>query len=99
MNFLFVKFCQFRELGPMHSVLDPWFRDSVRVFRNAVKSCLYLTNERSTLIQVMKKNIYIHSKIPNISHTKSPNLIVSCLVLQLSLPNPMKPGVKLRMKM
>ena len=34
----------------------------------------------------------------NISHTKSPNLNV-CLILQLSLPNPLKPGVKLRMKM
>ena len=35
----------------------------------------------------------------NLSHTKSPNLNMSCLVLQLSLPNPLKPGVKSRMKM
>ena len=40
-----------------------------------------------------------YRKICNIRRTKSPNLNVSRLVLQLSLPNPMKPGVKSRMKM
>ena len=35
----------------------------------------------------------------NISHTKFQNLIVSHCVLQLSLPNPLKPGVKSRMRM
>ena len=40
-----------------------------------------------------------YRKISNTRRTKSPNLIVSRLVLQLSLPNPMKPGVKSRMKM
>ena len=39
-----------------------------------------------------------YRKISNIRLTKSPNLIVSCLVLQLSLPNPKKPGAKSRMK-
>ena len=34
-----------------------------------------------------------------IMHTKSQNLNVSRLVLQLSLPSPLKPGVKSRMKM
>ena len=40
-----------------------------------------------------------YCKIFNISGTKSPNLNVSHLVLQLSLPNLMKPDVKSRMKM
>ena len=40
-----------------------------------------------------------YHQISNISGTKSPNLNVSCLVLQMSLPNPLKPGVKWRMKM
>ena len=35
----------------------------------------------------------------NISHTKPQNLKVSRLVLQLSLPNPVKPGVKSILKM
>ena len=41
----------------------------------------------------------IYRKTSCISRTKPPNLTVSCLLLQWSLPNPLKPGVKLRMKM
>ena len=40
-----------------------------------------------------------YRKTPSISHTKSQNLNVSCILLQLSSFNPLKPGVKLRMKM
>ena len=40
-----------------------------------------------------------YRKISNIRRTKSPNLNVSRLVLQLPLPNPMKLGFKSRMKM
>ena len=40
-----------------------------------------------------------YCKTSNISHTESPNLNDSRLLLQLSLPNPLKPGVKSRMKM
>ena len=39
-----------------------------------------------------------YHKISNMKHTKSQNLNESRLVLQL-FPNPLKPGVKLRMKM
>ena len=38
-------------------------------------------------------------KPSNIKHTKSQNLNESHFILQLSLPNPLKPGVKSRMKM
>ena len=40
-----------------------------------------------------------HCKISNIRCTNSDNLNDCCLVLQLSLPNPLKPVIKLRMKM
>ena len=40
-----------------------------------------------------------YHQISNISCTKSKNLNVSHFMLQLSLPNPLKPGVKSRMKM
>ena len=40
-----------------------------------------------------------YRKISNISRSKSPNVIVPRLVLQLSLPTPIKPGVRSRMKM
>ena len=41
----------------------------------------------------------IYRKLSNIRRNKFQTLNVSRLVLQLSLPNPMKPGVKSRMKM
>ena len=40
-----------------------------------------------------------YRQISNISSTKSQNLNVYRLVLQMPLPNPLKPGVKTRMKM
>ena len=40
-----------------------------------------------------------YCEISNISHTKSQNFNVSRLILQLSLPNLLKPGVKSPMKM
>ena len=40
-----------------------------------------------------------YRQISNIRRTNSHNVIVSRLVLKLSFPNPLKPGVKLRMKM
>ena len=42
---------------------------------------------------------YIPRKISNIRCTKSKKLNVSRLVLQLSMPNSLRPGVKSRMKM
>ena len=46
-----------------------------------------------------KHDLFIYRKISNMIRTKSPNLDVSRLVAQLSSPNPVKPGVKSRMKM
>ena len=40
-----------------------------------------------------------YRKTPSISRTKSQNLNVSCILLQLSSLNPLNPCVKLRMKM
>ena len=40
-----------------------------------------------------------YRQFSNIRCTQTPNIYVSRLVLQLSLPNPLKPGVKLGMKM
>ena len=40
-----------------------------------------------------------YRKTSSISRTKSPNLNVSCILLQLSSLNPLKPGVKLKKKM
>ena len=48
-------------------------------------------------LSVMKVSKY--RKISNIRRTKFQNVNVSHLVLQSSLPNPLKPGVKQIMKM
>ena len=42
---------------------------------------------------------FTYRKVSNIRRTKYQNLQVSRLILWLPLPNPLKPGVKLRMKM
>ena len=51
----------------------------------------------SLLTYVMYVDDY--RKTSSISRTKSQNLNVSCIFLQLSSPNPLKPSVKLRMEM
>ena len=48
--------------------------------------------EQAALWRTYRKNSCI-------SRTKFQNLYVSCILMQLSSPNPLKPGVELRMKM
>ena len=72
-------------------------------------NCLWIDKEEITMLfsaptgeaQRFRKGFILkaYRKISSISRTKSQNLNVSCLLLQWSLPNPLKPGVKLRMKM
>ena len=59
-----------------------------------------------TPIEAKTSNLYEKSvtvasylKTSSISRTKSQSLNVSCILAQLSSLNPLKPGVKLRMKM
>ena len=54
-------------------------------------------NSTLTLVQFQWK--YNYHQTLNIRCTKSQNLNVSHLILQLSFPNALKPGAKLRMKM
>ena len=60
-------------------------------------------NEYSELAQRVWPGIQVddvdYRKTSSISRTKSQNLNVSNIVLQLSLPNQLKLGVKSRMKM
>ena len=59
----------------------------------SAKTGLSIANENS--YQVQEHN----HKTSSISRTKSQSLNGSCILLQLSSLNPLKPGVKLRMKM
>ena len=67
------------------SVLEKWIPGRVML----TCKCLFQINSQQ----------YSYQKTSSISRTKSQNLNASRLVLQLSLPNPLKPGVKSRMKM
>ena len=51
-----------------------------------------------SLHPTLHENYGMYRKTSNIRRTESPNLIAPRLVAQLCLPNPMKPGVKLRIK-
>ena len=53
----------------------------------------------ASIIQKNDISEYMYRKISNITRPKSKNLNDSRLVLLLSLPNPLKPSVKSRMKM
>ena len=64
-----------------------------KAFCRKMPGCVFDTYPSSILIR------QIYCLTSNIRHTKSQNLSVSRLVLQLSLPNPLKPGVRSRMKM
>ena len=72
-----------------------------------LKGYQFMTNDQDACVRDHLRSVsarlgHFHSryrKISNIRCTKSPNLNVSRLVLQLPLPNPMKLGFKSRMKM
>ena len=56
-------------------------------------------SEDITSLATTKEKAKDYHQISNIRDTQTQNLNVSCLVLQLYLPNPLKPGVKPRMRM
>ena len=87
-------------------------RNLERCNSNALAMELHLscTNPSIFSTQVSSKLFYVaiilqingylkYRQISNIRHTKSKNWNVCRLILQLSLPYPLKPGVKSRMKM
>ena len=58
-----------------------------------------LSETMTKLCTIMLSVRCIYRKISSIRRTKSENLSDCCIVLQLPLANPLKPDVKLRMKM
>ena len=74
-----------------------WIRNFIAHFIAYVITYSCWDYSKSMLVKGAPVDMYC--KISNIKRTKSPNLNASRLVLQLPLPNPMKPGVTSRMKM
>ena len=63
------------------------------------QSTIYKAQQNTAKDEPMCIILGINHKTSNIRHTQPQNLNVCCLVLQLPLPNALKPGVKSRMKM
>ena len=74
----------------------PYQRDTKnpRLVVDKITTDIYLISLVLWLISVALAYNYL--KTSSISRTKSKNLNVSCILLQLSSLNPLKPGVKLR---
>ena len=56
---------------------------------------IFIPDDKFAKVQLVRK----YCQTSSISQTENQHLNVTCLVLQLSLPNPLKPGVKSGMKM
>ena len=80
-----------------------WGKIMIAMYRLWLHGLYGLYGPRCPLSPERPLNLITHSlthcEISNIRHTKSQNLTVSRLVLQLSLCSILKPGVKSRMKM
>ena len=96
-------------INKAHIVAKTWEYETLKaeLLQRRLCVCVYLymkdhsTVEWNLLIRAhyyTKLHLTYH-KTSSISRTESQNLNVSHIVLQLSLPNPLKPNVKLRMKM
>ena len=72
---------------------DTWSLDWRRLCSQNQKLCVH------SRLGVVNVDIDIYRKVSNIRRTKCHNLNDSRLVLQLSVPNPLKPSVKSIMKM
>ena len=70
-----------------------WNLHSLKIFLNLKKKMFFFL----VLLALIVINWSYH-KTSSIRHTKSQNLNVSCILLQLSSLHPLKPVVKLRMK-
>ena len=69
--------------------------------RNIIQNMVipYISMTPATIFPVTASSRCDYRQVSNISRTKSQHLKDSRTVLRLSLPNPLKPDVKSRMKM
>ena len=93
---LLTKFIESIQLQNPNCSLKPGCYNFTELTANDLPVCIF--NESASL-GCSPLNREKYRKTSCISRTKSQNLNVSHLLLQWSLPNPLKPCVKLRMKM
>ena len=75
------QYKEFKFTFQVYNCISPHWKKPLKQVRNACYSSSVLCS-------------YWYNQTSNIGRIKSPNLNVSCLVLHLPLPNPMKPGVE-----
>ena len=87
-----IKACEYY----YHNCLNWWLCALLLMFKSwsVHKNYVWVS-----LLFIVKSRYIRYHQTSSISTPKSPNLNVSCLILQLSLPNLSKPGIELRMKM
>ena len=82
------------------TTLKPVIQWSVHTMCYGISSKIYIKYALHCFGRdLLLENMGIYHQFSNIRRTQSQNINVCHLVLLLSLPNPLKPGVKLRMKM
>ena len=84
-----------------HSYNGRGFRNTCDYLKDIIvdKDPYLFADKNMAFVLILHKFSQKYHKISNIWRTKSQNLNHSCLVMKLSLSNPLKPGVKSRMKM
>ena len=88
------------------SICIRWLDDVVLYFLDIIWLCSFSTDVTRALFQYPTRRLTVrfrrrdwYRQVSNISRTYSQHLKDSRTVLRLSLPNPLKPDVKSRMKM
>ena len=69
------------------------------ILKDMIQTWCWLTSSLPVKEVPNTTDLFYHRKTSSISRIKSQNLNASCIVLRLSSLNPLKSGVKLRMKM
>ena len=100
------SFSHFHVISSTNCCIKPsitnWHMKTVSSLKSALSQCLSLlmaSRHWTSMRTVINNYRCVYHETSNIRHTKSQNFNVSHLVWQLFLPNPLKPGVKSRMKM
>ena len=87
-------------MAPHCTPISLFIQDVVVLMGNAINPLLSSINDalEAIILTMHNEDFSRYRQVSNIRHTKFPNLNVSPLILQLSLPNTLKSSVKSRMK-
>ena len=101
LNFQFIYMWTLYKMPFYYAILQLYISTLSNLYRNVKHLVCAVNNSfhkasNEELWWCNSISAYIYCKISNMRHTKSQNLNDPHLILQLSSPNPLKPGVKSR---